>query len=142
MIKVLFVCLGNICRSPMAECIFTDYINKNNLQTSFEEVGNGIDYRAKEMLKTKNIAIVKHTARRITKEDYENFDYIIGMDSSNVQNILRIVGEDKDRKIYRLLDFTNNSRDILDPWYTGNFEKAYNDILTGIEFFFKNIKKN
>ena len=108
MIKVLFVCLGNICRSPMVEFIFKDMINKKGLSkdfiiksaaTSFEEIGNDIHYGAKDKLIQKNIPFTKRKATRITLEDYKRYDFIIGMEESNIRNIKRIVGEDVDKKI-------------------------------------------
>ena len=149
MIKVLFVCLGNICRSPMAEFIFKDMVKKCGLEkdffidsaaTSFEEVGNVLYYGAQDKLDEKGIPYTNHKARRITEEDYKRFDYIIGMEERNISNIKRIVGKDVDNKVFRLLDFSNNPRDISDPWYTGNFEVAYNDIVEGLESFLEFIK--
>lgn len=151
MIRVLFVCLGNICRSPMAEFVFKDMIQKNGIEnkfyvesaaTSSEEVGNGVHYGTVNKLKKEGIRIYERKAKQIKKSDYEKFDYIIGMEKRNVDNILRIVGEDKDKKIYRLLDFSNNPRDIADPWYTGNFDITYNDIVEGCEAFVKKLQDN
>jgi len=148
MIKILFVCLGNICRSPMAKFIFKDIVKKNGLEnkfyidsaaTSYEEVGNDMHYGAKDKLEQKEIPYTKHRARRIIKEDYQKFDYIIGMEESNIRNIIRIVGEDTENKIYKLLDFSDNPRDIADPYYTGNFEITYNDIIEGCNGFLKKI---
>lgn len=148
MIKVMFVCLGNICRSPMAEFVFKDMVKKAGLEkeffikssaTSYEEVGNDIHYGTRDKLIQKNIPFEKRKARRITPEDYKKFDYIIAMEESNIRNIKRIVGEDSENKIYRLLDFSENPRDIADPWYTGNFEITYNDIVEGCEAFLKQL---
>lgn len=144
MIKVLFVCLGNICRSPMAEFLFKDMVNKKGLRdkfiiesagTSNEEEGNPVHYGTKNKLAEVGIRVEGKYARQLKKDDYEKFDYIIAMEQRNIRDIYRIVGEDKDNKIYRLLDFSNNPRDISDPWYTHNFDLTYNDIMEGLEAF-------
>lgn len=146
MIRVLFVCLGNICRSPMAEYILKNEVKSKNLgkhfyidsaATSSEEIGNPVYYLAKEKLEEEGITVGNRKARKITKEDYEKFDYIIGMEDSNIINIKRIVGEDKNNKIYKLLDFTKNPRDIEDPWYTGRFNNVYDEITEGCKAFLK-----
>ena len=138
--KILFVCLGNICRSPMAEYVFKYLVKEKGLEREFkissagtinEESGSDMHYGTKEKLDEHNIPYGKHRARKMTKEDYYNYDYIIGMESSNIRNILRIVGDDDENKIHRLLDYSSNPRDIADPWYTGNFKDTYNDILEG-----------
>ena len=130
MIKIMFVCLGNICRSPMAEFVLKDMVSKKGLSnefyikssaTSYEEIGNDIYCGARDKLIQKNIPFTKRKATRLTPEDYNKYDFIIGMEESNIRDIKRIVGEDKENKIYKLLDFSNNPRDIADPWYTGNF---------------------
>ena len=148
MIKVMFVCLGNICRSPMAEFVLKDLVRKRGLDsefyiessaTSFEEVGNDVHYGTVRKLTSLGILVEHRSARRITKEDYSKFDYIIGMEERNIQNIIRIVGDDKESKICKLLDFTKNPRDISDPYYTGNFDRTYDDILEGCEAFLETI---
>ena len=151
MIKIMFVCLGNICRSPMAEFVLKDMVNKKGLSnefyikssaTSYEEIGNDIYCGARDKLIQKNIPFTKRKATRLTPEDYNKYDFIIGMEEANIRDIKRIVGEDKENKIYKLLDFSNNPRDIADPWYTGNFEVTYNDIVEGCHAFLENLDKN
>lgn len=150
MIKVMFVCLGNICRSPMAEFVLKDLVKKRGLEnkfyiessaTSFEEVGNDVHYGTVKKLTSVGILVEHRSARRITKDDYMKFDYIIGMEERNIQNILRIVGDDKYHKISKLLDFSENPRDISDPYYTGNFDKTYDDILEGCTAFLEKVIK-
>ena len=142
MTRVLFVCLGNICRSPMAEYMMKDIINKKGLNdrfyiesagTSSEEEGNGVYPSAKRKLMQYNISCEDKKARKINKNDYDKFDYIIGMEKVNVLNLERFFNTNE--KIFRLLDFSNNPRDISDPWYTGDFDKCYNDLLEGINTF-------
>ena len=148
MTKVMFVCLGNICRSPMAEFVLKDLVRKRDLEsefyiassaTSFEEIGNGVHYGTVEKLKSLNIPVENRAATKLKSSDYDKYDYIIGMEKSNIINIMRIIGQDPENKVYRLLDFTENPRDIADPWYTGNFDKTYEDILEGCRAFLKRI---
>lgn len=149
MIKVLFVCHGNICRSPMAEFLFKKYVNDLNddrfiiesCATSLEEIGNPIHYGTKKILDRFNIDYSKKRARRMTIDDYNNFDYIVAMDRNNINNIKRIIGNDNKGKVSLLLDFVGLNRDISDPWYTGNFEKTYEDIMIGISALYKYINE-
>lgn len=149
MTKVMFVCHGNICRSTMAEFVFKDMVKKAGKEkdfyicssaTSREEIGNSIHYGTKEILHKYKISFDDHRAIQLTKADYEKYDFIIGMDSYNIKNILRIIGADSSRKVYKLLDFCDGG-DVKDPWYTGNFEETYSDILRGLTAFLKEIVK-
>ena len=144
MIKILFICHGNICRSPMGEFILKDMLQKRGMAdnfyvesaaTSTEELGNPVYPPARRKLKEHGIDCSGKTARQITKSDYERFDYIFCADSNNIRNALRIFGDDPEQKIRRLLDITSHPRDIADPWYTGNFDITYNDIIEGCEAF-------
>lgn len=151
MVKVLFVCLGNICRSPMAHMVFEHMIKDLGIADSFEvdsagtegynEACNaGIHRGTKEILTRKRIPFVEHYSRKIRKSDYAYYDYIIAMDSENIADIKRIVGEDKHNKIKRLLDYTETPRNIRDPWYTGNFDETYDDVVEGCQAFLNSIK--
>lgn len=151
MVKILFVCLGNICRSPMAEYIFKDMVKNKGLEkqfyiesaaTSYGEIGNDMHHGTKDKLDEMGIPYKKHKAKRIEKQDYEKYNYIIGMEEINIRNILRIIGSDHDKKIYRLLEFSKNPRDIADPWYTGDFTVTYEDIVEGCMGFFNYLEKN
>lgn len=148
MIKILFVCHGNICRSPMAEFILKDMVKKKEIAnmfmidscaTSREEIGNGMHCGTKRKLKEEGIPYGEHRARQIAKQEYDNFDYILCMDRANIQNLFRILKDDPEKKIYRLLDFCEHPRDIADPWYSGDFDKTYQDIVEGCEAFFKKL---
>ena len=148
MIRVLFVCLGNICRSPMAEFIMKSIISERGLSdrfyiasaaTSTEEIWNGVGNPvyppAKRELAKHGISCEGKRAVQITKADYGKYDYILGMEGRNIRNILRIVGKDPEHKVKLLLDYSDHPRDIADPWYTGNFEATYRDVVEGCEGF-------
>lgn len=135
--KILFICHGNICRSPMAEFImkyltkdYNDFYVKSKA-TSTEEIGNDIYSPVQRILKKNSIPFTKHYATRVEKEDYAFYDYIIVMDSNNMYNIKRIIGEDNDNKVFKLLEFVGESKDISDPWYTGEFDRCFNEIYRG-----------
>lgn len=140
MIYVMFVCHGNICRSPMAEFVFRDMIEKRGLShlfyiassaTSTEEIGNPVHHGTRKKLKAYNISVEGKKAVQLKKADYKKYDYLIGMEQVNILNMQRILGEKDARKIRRLLDFSDRPRDIADPWYTGNFDETYEDVYEG-----------
>ena len=142
MIKILFICHGNICRSPMAEFVMKDLVQKAGLShqiqvdsaaTSSEEIGNPIHYGTQRKLQEKGIPFDDHRARRMTKRDYETYDLLIGMETMNIRNMMRITQGDPLHKISRILDYTPHPRDIDDPWYTGNFDITYEQIREGCE---------
>ena len=144
MIKVLFVCHGNICRSPMAEFVLKDMVKKAGLEDRFqidsvaatwEEIGNDMYPPAKRKLREKGIPFSPRAARILTRADYDRFDYLIGMDEENLDDMVRICGGDPEKKISLLLDWAGLSRDVADPWYTGNFEATYQDLIVGCTAF-------
>ncbi len=143
MIKILFICHGNICRSTMAEFALKDMLKKmgrddvhvESAATSREEIGNDTYPPVKKLLKEKGIPFTPRGARQMRKDEYDSFDHIIGMDDANVRNIIRICGGDPDGKVCKLLDFAGIDRSIADPWYTRDFEETYADIMTGLEAF-------
>ena len=158
MISVLFVCHGNICRSTMAESVFTHIVKQrhidhlfeiNSAATSREEIGNGPHYGTVSQLRKVNIPVVPHRAVQMTKADYDHYDYLIGMDTANIRNMNRIADGNPEGKIYKLLSFagyeTNHQltagRDVADPWYTGDFEATYQDVLVGCEGFLEFLKE-
>lgn len=147
MIKVLFVCHGNICRSTMAESVFTHMVKERKIENQFEifsagtsreEIGNPVHYGTVNKLKELSIPVVPHRAVQMTKEDLEYYDYIIAMDDNNIRNIERIIGG-KNEKVKKLLSFTGSITDIADPWYTEDFDKTYEDIKKGLNAFLEKI---
>ena len=143
MIKICFVCHGNICRSPMAEFIMKDKVKKLHLEnkfiieskaTSSEELGNDIHIGTKRKLDENNIPYTRHYASKLQVDDYNNYDYFICMDENNIRNISYIF-TDPNNKVFKLLP-----KDIADPWYTGNFEQTYNEISQGINYLIDNLK--
>ncbi|MCC8014308.1 MAG: low molecular weight phosphotyrosine protein phosphatase [Eubacterium sp.] len=149
MIKVMFVCHGNICRSPMGEIIFKAMVKKQGLEdkflidssaTSREELGNGVYPPAARKLRSVGLNPQGHRAKQFTIGDYKKFDYVLVMEDFNRRNLLRIIGSDGDKKIFRLLDFTDSPRDIADPWYTDNFDLAYDEISEGCLGFLNYLK--
>lgn len=146
MTKVMFVCLGNICRSTMAQSVFSDMVKKLGLEnefyidssgTSYEEEGNPVHHGTVTKLKSLGIPVVPHKAKRLERSDYGKFDYILAMEQSNIKGIMRIIGDDPQNKVRRLLDFSEKPRDIADPWFTGNFDVSYEDIREGAEAFLR-----
>lgn len=148
MIKVLFICHGNICRSPMAEFLLKDIVQKRGIAddfyiasaaTSTEEIGNPVHYGTRNKLAQYGISTAGKYAVQLRRDDYDKYDYLLGMDEWNIRNMLRILKQDPEKKVHRLLDFSDNPRDIADPWYTGNFDVTYQDIMEGLEAFLKTI---
>lgn len=146
MIKVLFICHGNICRSTMAQSVMTHLIKQQGLSdlfyidsaaTSREEIGNPPHYGTVSKLRQVGIPVIPHRAVQMTRRDYEEYDYLIGMDTANIRNMNRIAGGDPEGKIYKLLTFAGSDRDVADPWYTGDFDATYRDVLAGCESLLK-----
>ena len=136
----MFVCHGNICRSPMAEFVFLDMIKQHGLSdritaessaTSTEEIGNDIHYGTRRILDKYGISYHRREATQLSHLDYGKYDLFVGMDQANIRNMLRIFGADPDGKVVRLLDITDRPGDVADPWYTGNFEVTYRDVCYG-----------
>ena len=140
MTKILFVCHGNICRSTMAEYVMKDLVKKagredeftiDSAATSREEIGNGVHHGTKRKLAQMGVPCGNHRARQMTRDDYDKFDLLIGMDNANIRNMKRIAGGDPDGKIRMMLDYTNRPGEVADPWYTGNFDETWDDVLEG-----------
>ena len=146
MIKILFICHGNICRSPMAEFVMKDLAKKAGLASEFhiesaatsrEEIGNPVYPPARRKLAELGISCGGHAARQLTNADYEKYDLLIGMDSDNLRNMYRICGGDFTSKLHLLMDYTDRPGDVADPWYTGDFEATWQDVLAGCQGLLK-----
>ena len=151
MIKVLFICHGNICRSTMSQSIFAHMVKERGLEdqfyidscaTSTEEIGNPPHRGTVRKLRQMGIPLIPHRARQIKWKDYNDFDYLVGMDTWNIRNLNRMLKGDPEGKVYKLLSFHGDGRDIADPWYTGNFDETYDDITEGCLGFLKYLKEN
>lgn len=150
MTKIMFVCHGNICRSPMAQFVMQDMVDKMGLHdefyiasaaTSTEEIGNPVHPGTRRKLQENGISCEGKRAVQIKASDYERYDYIIMMDSLNMRNLRRIIKNDDKHKIYKLLDFTQSGGDIADPWYTGNFDITYSDIVRGCRGLLEHMRR-
>ncbi|MBR2253791.1 MAG: low molecular weight phosphotyrosine protein phosphatase [Prevotella sp.] len=148
MTSILFVCHGNICRSPMAEFVMKDLVRKAGLEarfliesaaTSTEELGNGVYPPARRKLAQHGIDCTGKTARQMNRADYQRYDMLIGMDTWNIRNMQRICGGDPDGKISMLMDYTSRPGDVADPWYTGDFEATWQDVSEGCQALLKKI---
>ena len=146
MIKILFICHGNICRSPMALYYFRSLLKEKGLSgviradsaaTSTEEIGNPVHHGTRAKLKQAGIPCEGHRAKQMTRADYKSFDYLIGMDTENIRNMQRLSGGDPDEKVYKLMTFAGSGSDVADPWYTGDFEATYKDVRKGCEGLLK-----
>ena len=139
--KILFVCHGNICRSPMAEMVFKHLVRERGLTgftvasaaTSTEEIGNPVYPPARAEMDRHGIPVEKRGARQVTWADYQAYDLLIGMDNANIRNMRRMLGGDPEGKIHRLMDFTNRPGEVDDPWYSDRFDLCYRDVLEGCE---------
>ena len=149
-IKVLFICHGNICRSTLAESVFTYKVKQlglgdqfviDSMATSTEEIGNTPHWGTVNKLRQVGIPLVPHRAKQISFRDYDNFDYIIGMDSANMRNLNRMLKGDPEGKVYKFLSFSGSGRDIADPWYTGNFDETYDDVIEGCDAFLQFLRE-
>lgn len=150
MVKILFVCHGNICRSPMAEFVMKDLVEKAGLTdafeiasaaTSTEEIGNPVYPPARRKLAEHGISCSGKTARQMTRADYGYYDLLIGMDHANLRNMVRMCGGDPAGKIHALLDYTSRSGEVADPWYTGDFEATWRDVQEGCTALLHNLRK-
>ena len=148
-VKILFICHGNICRSPMAEFIMKDLVKKERLErefiiasaaTSAEEIGNPVYPPAQRELAAHGISCKGKTARQITRRDYQDYDYLVAMERYNLRNMKRILPEDPENKVSLLMEFAGRDEDIEDPWYSGNFSKVYRQIEEGCAAMLEKIR--
>lgn len=151
MIKVLFVCHGNICRSPMAEFLFRRMVEQAGLSrqiqaasaaTSTEEIGNPVYPPVRRLLAKHGISTEGKTAVQLRRQDYDRYDWIVAMDTENLWGIRRILGGDPAHKVFRLLELSDRPRDIADPWYTGDFQQTYDDLMEGCALLLDKVRKD
>ena len=149
MTKILFICHGNICRSPMAEFVMKELVRRAGLEddfliesaaTSREELGNDMHYGTRTKLREMGIPFTRRAARQIRPDDYDRYDYLVAMDDENLYYMNRCWGGDPKNKIRMLLSFAGKNRDIADPWYTGNFDQTYEDVLEGCQAFLSSLQ--
>ena len=140
--RIMFVCHGNICRSPMAEYVMKDLVRKRGREgdvtvdsaaTSTEEIGNPVHRGTRRVLREHGVPCGDHRARQITHADYDDYDLIVGMDEANMRSMRRVFIGDPQGKLRKLLEFAGSGRDVADPWYTGDFETTYDDVVSGCE---------
>lgn len=150
MTKILFICHGNICRSTMAEYVMKHLVKEVGLSgdfyidsaaTSTEEIGNGVHHGTRRKLAQVGIPCGDHRARQVTWRDYQEFNYIIGMDNANIRNLRRMLKGDPDGKISMMLDYTDRPGEVADPWYTGDFDATYRDVLEGCRGLLEKLMK-
>lgn len=150
MTRILFVCLGNICRSPMAEFVMKDLVRQEGLAwkyeiasaaTGSEELGNPVYPPARRKLAEHGLSCAGKTARRLTKADYGEYDLLIGMDRMNLKNMQRLYGGDPEGKIHLLMDYTDRPGEVADPWYTGDFEETWQDVCEGCRGLLKLLER-
>ncbi|HIT32621.1 MAG TPA: low molecular weight phosphotyrosine protein phosphatase [Candidatus Enterenecus stercoripullorum] len=151
MVKILFVCHGNICRSTMAQYVMEDLVRKAGLEDQFyidsaatatDEIGNPVHHGTRRKLREMGVPCGEHRARQLTQRDYETFDWLIGMDEANLRDMRRMLGDDPQGKLHLLLDFTGRPGSIADPWYTGDFDATWRDVLEGCQGLLKKLRQN
>lgn len=147
--KILFVCHGNICRSPMAEMVMKDLVKKSGLEKEFfiesaacrtDEIGNPIHRGTVLILKQKGVPFTDHRAVLVKKSDFSYYDLIIAMDEENIRDLMRLADNDEKHKIHKMLEYIGLDRDVADPWYTGNFEKTWEDIYSSCNALLEELK--